>query len=172
MSAYEKMSEKELDQLANYIVSIVQNGASIKDESEIPDGFMEGIHSFAYDFYQKGKLDEAEAIFKFLCLYDFYNVDYIMGLAAVNQLKKQYQAAIDLYALAYLNAKNDYRPVFYAGQCNLSIGEKEKAKYCFHQVAQNINDQTIKEKANSYLELLKDIPLVVLNKEEEKEEKE
>lgn len=39
-------------------------------------------------------------------------------------------------------------------------------------MAQNINDQTIKEKANSYLELLKDIPLVVLNKEEEKEEKE
>lgn len=65
MSAYEKMSEKELDQLANYIVSIVQNGASIKDESEIPDGFMEGIYSFAYDFYQKGKLDEAEAILSF-----------------------------------------------------------------------------------------------------------
>ncbi len=54
MSAYEKMSEKELDQLANYIVSIVQNGASIKDESEIPDGFMEGIYSFAMIFIRKG----------------------------------------------------------------------------------------------------------------------
>nr|WP_286146082.1 tetratricopeptide repeat protein [Shigella sp. FC1967] len=115
MSVYEKMSEKELDQLASYIVSIVQNGTSLKDEGAIPEGFMEGIYSFAYDFYQKGKLDEAEAIFKFLCLYDFYNVDYIMGLAAVKQLKKQYQAAIDLYALAYLNAKNDYRPVFLCG---------------------------------------------------------
>ncbi|QEZ93508.1 type III secretion system translocator chaperone SicA [Proteus sp. CD3] len=170
MSVYEKMSEKEIDQLANYIVSIVQNGASLKDEGAIPEGFMEGIYSFAYDFYQKGKLDEAEAIFKFLCLYDFYNVDYIMGLAAVKQLKKQYQAAIDLYALAYLNAKNDYRPVFYAGQCNLSLGEKEKAKYCFHQVSENINDQAIKERANIYLESLKDIPLVVLNTDKEDKE--
>ncbi|WP_099076241.1 type III secretion system translocator chaperone SicA [Proteus alimentorum] len=170
MSVYEKMSENELDQLANYIVSIVQNGAPLKDESAIPEGFMEGIYSFAYDFYQKGKLDEAEAIFKFLCLYDFYNVDYIMGLAAVKQLKKQYQAAIDLYALAYLNAKNDYRPVFYAGQCNLSLGEKEKAKYCFHQVSEKINDQSLKEKANLYLESLKDIPLVVLNTEKENKE--
>ncbi|MGA6366635.1 MULTISPECIES: type III secretion system translocator chaperone SicA [Proteus] len=163
MSVYEKMSEKEIDQLANYIVSIVQNGTTLKDESTIPEGFMEGIYSFAYDFYQKGKLDEAEAIFKFLCLYDFYNVDYIMGLAAVNQLKKQYQAAVDLYALAYLNADKDYRPVFYAGQCNLSLGEKEKAKYCFDQVVKNINDETIKEKAIVYLESLKDIPLIVID---------
>ncbi|OAT44958.1 type III secretion system chaperone protein [Proteus hauseri ATCC 700826] len=172
MSLYEKMSEKELDQLASYIVSIVQNGTSLKDESSIPEGFMEGIYSFAYDFYQKGKLDEAEAIFKFLCLYDFYNVYYIMGLAAVNQLKKQYQAAVDLYALAYLNAKNDYRPVFYAGQCNLSLGEKEKAKYCFNQVFEKINDKSIKEKAKVYLESLKDIPLILIeetNKEEQYE---
>lgn len=169
MSLYEKMSEKELDQLASYIVSIAQNGASLKDENAIPEGFMEGIYSFAYDFYQKGKLDEAEAIFKFLCLYDFYNVDYIMGLAAVKQLKKQYQAAIDLYALAYLNAKNDYRPVFYAGQCNLSLGEKEKAKYCFDQVSKNISDLSIKERADVYLGSLKDVPLVVLNTEKEEE---
>lgn len=167
MSLYEKMSENELNQLAKYIVSIVQNGTSLKDDAAIPEGFMEGIYSFAYDFYQKGKLDEAEAIFKFLCLYDFYNVDYIMGLAAVKQLKKQYQAAIDLYALAYLNANNDYRPVFYAGQCNLSLGDKEKAKYCFHQVSENISDESIKERANVYLESLKDIPLVVLSKSED-----
>ena len=44
MSAYKKMSEKELDQLASYIVSIAQNGASLKDESTIPEGFMEGIY--------------------------------------------------------------------------------------------------------------------------------
>lgn len=169
MSLYEKMSDNELDQLAKYIVSIVQNGTSLKDESSIPEGFMEGIYSFAYDFYQKGKLDEAEAIFKFLCLYDFYNVDYIMGLAAVNQLKKQYQAAIDLYALAYLNAKKDYRPVFYAGQCNLALGEKEKAKYCFHQVFTNISDGAMKEKAEVYLDSLKDVSLIVVEEPEEEQ---
>lgn len=167
MSIQQKMSEKEIEKLASYIVSIVQNGNAFKDVSNIPEGFMEGIYSFAYDFYQKGKLDEAEAIFKFLCLYDFYNVDYIMGLAAVKQLKKQYQAAVDLYALAYLNGKNDYRPVFYAGQCNLSLGEKEKAKYCFTQVYENIQDSVIKDKANTYLESLIDIPLIVIEKDKE-----
>ena len=55
MSAYEKMSEKELDQLANYIVSIVQNGASIKDESEIPDmDLWKGFIHLRMIFYQKG----------------------------------------------------------------------------------------------------------------------
>ncbi len=59
-----KCQKKELRSSSqNYIVSIVQNGASIKDESEIPDGFMEGIYSFAYDFLSERKLDEAEGDF-------------------------------------------------------------------------------------------------------------
>ena len=61
---------------------------------------MEGIYSFAYDFLSERKLDEAEAIFKFLCLYDFYNVDYIMGLAAVNQLKSNIKQLSIFYAFS------------------------------------------------------------------------
>ncbi|MCX2589243.1 hypothetical protein OQ435_13800 [Proteus penneri] len=45
----------------------------------------------------------------------------------------------------------------------MSLGEKEKAKYCFDQVVKNINDETIKEKAIVYLESLKDIPLIVID---------
>ena len=68
----------------------VRNGATLQSLYDIPNDLMEGVYAYAYDFYNKGRLDEAEKFFKFLCVYDFYNADYIMGLAAVNQLKKQY----------------------------------------------------------------------------------
>ena len=38
--------------------------------------------------------------------------------------------------LAYLNAKNDYRPVFMLDNVIYQLVKKKKAKYCFHQVAQ------------------------------------
>ncbi|WP_306453916.1 MULTISPECIES: tetratricopeptide repeat protein, partial [unclassified Burkholderia] len=42
---------------------------------------MDGIYAYAYRFYQRGRLDEAEVFFRFLYIYDFYNVDYATGLA-------------------------------------------------------------------------------------------
>lgn len=42
-------------------------------------------------FITRGRLDEAETFFRFLCIYDFYNPDYTMGLAAVCQLKNNFR---------------------------------------------------------------------------------
>ena len=39
-------------------------------------------------------------------------------------------------------------------QCNLIIGEKEKAKHYFHKVYQHTSDQELKHRAHAYLELL------------------
>lgn len=144
----------QVDEYTELVTEALQQGASLKDLEGIPDELMNGVYRFAYDFYQQGKLEEAETFFRFLCLYDFKNSDYIMGLGAVKQLQKQYETALDLYALAYVHGDNDYRPMFYGGQCNLIIGEKEKAKYCFQKVYQHSSDQELKNRAQAYLELL------------------
>ncbi|MGL4907467.1 MAG: type III secretion system translocator chaperone SicA, partial [Plesiomonas sp.] len=108
MSPQDNVNE---EQVAEMIWAAVNEGATLKDVHGIPEEMMEGLYAHAYDFYNKGRLDEAETFFRFLCIYDFYNPDYIMGLAAVYQLKKQYQKAADLYAVAFALGKNDYRPV-------------------------------------------------------------
>lgn len=51
-----------------------------------------------------------------------------MGLAAVYQLTKRYEKAAELYALAFVLAKDDYRPLFHAGQCNLML--KKAVQHC------------------------------------------
>lgn len=138
--------------VASALLGAIERGLAIKDVQGVSQETMDGIYRYAYEFYQKGRLDDAEVFFRFLCIYDFYNADYAMGLAAVSQLKKNYQKAIDLYALAFALSKDDYRPVFYVGQCQLMRGKAALARECFQIVVDSSEDEALKRAAASYLE--------------------
>ncbi|MCD5360259.1 MULTISPECIES: type III secretion system translocator chaperone SicA [Chromobacterium] len=144
------------ERLAEMVWEAVSEGATLKDVHGIPPDMMEGLYAHAYDFYNKGRLDEAETFFRFLCIYDFYNSDYIMGLAAVCQLKKQFQKAADLYAVAFALSKNDYRPVFFTGQCQLFMRKAAKARQCFELVCEQSDDESLRAKAQVYLDSLQE----------------
>jgi type III secretion system low calcium response chaperone LcrH/SycD len=132
-------------------VGDTQAGSSAQAVPVIPTRVMNGIHAYAFEFYQQGRLDEAEAFFRFLCLYDFYNADYAMGLAAVFQLKGRHRQAIDLYGVAMRLGFSDPSPVFHAGQCFLKLGEIEDARECFAYVLSEAVDVQLKERAGAYL---------------------
>ncbi|EFZ7749541.1 type III secretion system translocator chaperone IpgC, partial [Shigella sonnei] len=117
----------ENESISTAVIDAINSGATLKDINAIPDDMMDDIYSYAYDFYNKGRIEEAEVFFRFLCIYDFYNVDYIMGLAAIYQIKEQFQQAADLYAVAFALGKNDYTPVFHTGQCQLRLKAPLKA---------------------------------------------
>lgn len=130
----------------------------LRDLQAIPDRVMNGIHAIAYDFYQQGRLDEAEAFFRFLCLYDFYNPDYAIGLAAVFQLQGRHRQAIDLYGVAMRLGFDDPAPVFHAGQCLLKLGEVEDARERFAHVKNVSSDDSIRGRAAAYLESIGGAP--------------
>ncbi|WP_440029650.1 type III secretion system translocator chaperone SicA [Chromobacterium amazonense] len=144
------------ERIAEMVWEAVSSGATLKDVHGIPQETMEGLYAHAYDFYNKGRLDEAETFFRFLCIYDFYNPDFIMGLAAVFQLKKQFQKACDLYAVAFALSKNDYRPVFFSGQCQLFMRKAAKAKQCFELVCEQSVDEALRAKAQVCLDGLQE----------------
>lgn len=132
-------------------VHALHEGASSCEPKALPESVMNGIHAYAYDFYQQGRLTEAEAFFRFLCLYDFYNADYAMGLAAVFQLQGRHRQAIDLYGVAMRLGFTDPSPVFHAGQCFLKLGEIEDARECFAYVLSETSDPLLEERAQTYL---------------------
>lgn len=136
------------------VSDVLLDGATFKEIHGIPESTMQGIYAFAYEFYQQGKLQEAETFFRFLSIYDFYNADYVMGLAAVYQLKKNYEKAVELYALAFMLAKKDYRPLFYAGQCNLLMNKASAALSCFESTVNGTDDEALKRRAEVYLTTL------------------
>lgn len=101
------------------------------------------IHTYVYDFHRRGELEQAERLFRFLCIYDFYNPDYLMGMAAVFQLKAQYAQASEIYAIAHTLAKDDYRALFHAGHCHLALRETVKARQCFEKVLACSQDDSL-----------------------------
>lgn len=145
------------EEYSDGLFEAIQSGATLKDVNGVSNETMNDVYKLAYDFYHHGKLNDAESLFRFLCIYDFYNPEYAMGLAAVYQLKKDYQKAIDFYALAYSLSKDDYRPMFYAGQCNLMQRRAVQAKKCFEIVTSRCSDEVLSQRANTYLLALNEI---------------
>ncbi|WP_249168518.1 type III secretion system translocator chaperone SicA [Erwinia sp. E602] len=150
-------TDSEIDSCAGNLLDAIQNGATLKDVHGVSNETMQDVYSLAYDFYHHGKLNDAEGLFRFLCIYDFYNPEYAMGLAAVYQLKKNYSKAIDFYALAYSLSKQDYRPMFYAGQCNLMLRRAVQARKCFEIIINQCDDSVLIKKAEAYLSALAEI---------------
>jgi type III secretion system low calcium response chaperone LcrH/SycD len=144
-------SDVDEDALAALMLDAVGDGVRLRDLHGIPAHVMDGIHGYAYDFYQQGRLDEAEAFFRFLCLYDFYNADYATGLAAVFQLQERFRQAIDMYGVAMRLGSDDPAPVFYAGQCFLKLGIPEDAIECFEFVVEHAREASMLERARTYL---------------------
>ncbi|QLH63678.1 type III secretion system translocator chaperone SicA [Serratia symbiotica] len=145
----------EMEGLLDEVCQALMDGATYKDIHGIPQNTMDGVYAYAYEFYQQGKLKEAETFFRFLSIYDFYNADYVMGLAAVYQLTKRYEKAAELYALAFVLAKDDYRPLFHAGQCNLMLKKSSAALHCFESTLNYSTDDDLKKKASVYLQAIK-----------------
>lgn len=151
----EEAKESVEQRRADVLLEALLSGATLQDIQQVPPEFMEGMYAHAYDFYQKGRLKEAETLFRFLFMYDFYNAEYALGLGAVFQLKKEHTKAIDIYALAFNLKPTDYRPVFYSGECNLMIGRVGNAKKCFELVCENTEDPVLVERARAYTEAIK-----------------
>ena len=157
-SASPMADEAEIEKLFSSVLEGIQAGATFKDMYGISGETMEAIYAHAYGFYQQGRLDEAESLFRLLCVYDFYNVDYALGLGAVFQLKKRYDKALDVYAMAYTISGGDARAMFYAGQCNLLLRRLGKARRCFQTVIDENAVERLRSQASAYLRTMRAAP--------------
>jgi len=143
------------ERTAQLLLEGLLEGATFREMYDISDETMEAVYAQAYEFYQSGRLDDAESLFRWLCVYDFYNVDYAMGFGAVLQLKKNYAKALDVYGLAYSISRGDARILLYAGQCNLRLRRWAKARKCFNSIlADAAAGESLQVKARAYLDVM------------------
>ncbi|WP_162999501.1 tetratricopeptide repeat protein [Burkholderia sp. Nafp2/4-1b] len=148
-------AEHNIERLRELVIDDIEHGATFREMSRISGDTMAILYAQAYALYQGGRLDEAESFFRFLCIYDFQNVDYILGLAAVLQIRKEYRKALDLYAMGYTMSGGDHRALLYAGQCNLLLRRVGNAKHCFEALICDVATcEHIRIKAQGYLDTL------------------
>jgi type III secretion system low calcium response chaperone LcrH/SycD len=151
------MKSPNIDELADITEEIslaILRGNTLSELHGVSGEQMDTLYAFAYRFYEEGRLEEAGRFFHFLCIYDMYNADYWSGYAAVKQLQGQYQRAIEIYMVAFHQGKNDYRPMFYIGQCQLALGKPGKAKLCFEYAAESLQQEDLRAQAQTYLSAL------------------
>jgi type III secretion system low calcium response chaperone LcrH/SycD len=87
---------------------------------------IEGLYTLAYDFYESGKYKEAANFFRFLTVLDHAGKKHWIGLAASQQMQKEYGNAVNNYAVAALLDQTDPYTPFYAAECCFSMGDVER----------------------------------------------
>ena len=145
-------------EVTQMILEGLRAGATVADLKGVDSNMLEGVYAMAHRCYQNGQLDEAEAFFRFLCLYDFYNAEYALGLGAVLQLKREHEKAIGMYAVAQTLDTTDDRPMFHVGQCHLALGRRRKARECFAAVAGRAAGTELGVRAQAYLTAVTEMP--------------
>lgn len=152
-----------LKQLVNDEVNHIEKIVCYLDELRNMSSFvLKGIYSTIYEFYIKDQLDNAEVLFKALCIYDIENADYVKGYAIVNHLKKNYKRAYDLYRASLIfDKEEDYGAFFFMAQCQLSLNNRERGLSCLKILINKSNSKLIRELATHNINLLEKPPPII-----------
>lgn len=125
------------------------DGATLRAMRGLSDEEMEAIYAMGVNFYKAGNYADAEKVFRFLTLFDHLNSRYWTGLGSLRQVQRQFAAAIEAYRFAsFLDLENP-KPMYYAAECHLSLGQKDEARAALDALAEYAPKTT--EKGRTYL---------------------
>ena len=145
------------DEWASQLKHALSQGENLALLHGLTPDILDRIYAYAFDYHEKGNITDAEIYYKFLCIYAFENHEYLKGFASVCQSKKKYQQAYDLYKLSYnYSPYDDYSVIYRMGQCQIGAKNIDNAMQCFYHIINNCEDESVKSKAQAYIELLTD----------------
>lgn len=122
----EQITEEKIAEQAKRLLNGEMD--TMRELKGITDGEMEAVYSLGFNFYNTGRYDEAEKIFKFLVLFDHLNPKYWTAMGALQQVRKDYDTAVTSYSFASFLDLKDPKPQFHAAECFLAKGDVENAK--------------------------------------------
>ena len=102
-------------------------GSTVAEMRNILPEELESVYSIAYTYYQTGRLEDAEKLFRFLCLFDHTVSKYWLALGAVLQAERKFKDAIRPYACTLMFDRKEVRAAFHLAECQLAIGEHGEA---------------------------------------------
>ena len=117
------LTQEKIEQAAKALGEM----GTVRELKGITDAEMEAIYSMGYSFYNTGRYDDAEKVFRFLVLFDHLEPKYWIGLGAAQQVKKLYGDAITSYGYASFLDLDNPKPQYFAAQCFLALGDKDNA---------------------------------------------
>ncbi len=154
-----EINEQTIEELAK---RMTKEPVTVRDLKGITTGEMEAVYSLGFNFYNTGRYDDAEKIFKFLVMFDHMTPKYWMGLGSVQQVKKNYKAAVTNYACASFLDIHDPKPQYHAAECFLAMGDVDNATSALEALKMFAPKDT--ERGRQYLEKAAELETRIANR--------
>ena len=142
-------------------LAAIQEGATLGDVAGIEQPQLEALYALGYRLYSAGNFKDATTIFQSLCLYDYSDRRFWMGLAGSQQGAGNLEQAAEAYGIAGVRGNlQDPEPFYYAALCFLKLGKLEETKSVLEGIARmdaptDENRAVFKQKAADMLEVIR-----------------
>lgn len=115
------------NQIVEAARQFLEGGATLGELKGISPAELEAVYALGFTHYRTGRYEDASKLFQFLVLFDHLNPKYWLALGAVQQVAKDFKAAIASYGYAsFLDLENP-KPQLHAAECFLALGDRENA---------------------------------------------
>ncbi len=116
------------EELREIITKFAGNGRTFKDFTALTPESMEVFYMVAYNQYNAGKYEDAEKVFRLLCVLDHFETKFWKGLGACRENMKDHEGAIQAYGYLTMMDMHDPYPPFHAAKNLLALGRVKDAK--------------------------------------------
>lgn len=115
---------------------------------------LEELYSEAYTAYNADDFEQALLFFRWLALFNPFEVKYWMGYGACNQLLNYNEPALKAYAMAALLDTKDPYPHYHAYECYTSMQEEKEAQIALEDARVRAKKQPVYSDLRQEIELL------------------
>lgn len=131
-NVFENLNEEEramAQTLAGTASALLENGVlTLAEIRGVSHDQLEAVYRVGFGLYNAGKYDDAEKLFRFLCVFQHTDPKYWVAMGAVRAARKNYAEAVKAYATASMFDCNLPKPHYYAAQCFLAMGDYDSAE--------------------------------------------
>lgn len=153
-----RVPEGDPDGIGDVIVGLMNGSVAMKDVQGIDDDELESVYALAYNHFRAGKLDEAEKLLAFVCMFEHRSSKYWLGLGAVRFGQGNHEGALSAYAASAMADPDDPRPPLRAADCQLALGNRDEAKAALEMAIENSGDDpkhaVVRQRAEALIDLI------------------
>lgn len=117
----------EMQQIMAQALDVLMTGGNLYSLRGMTEQDVEAVYALGHTHYTTGNYNEAENIFRGLCLLNHLSQRNWLGLGAAQQMQKKYQPALSSYSYAQVLDMADPRPLMHIYECLMGLQDYPKA---------------------------------------------
>ena len=141
------MDESKTVEKVQKIFEGIMAGKPVYESCGLRPKDVEAVYSVGYTYYQVGRFEDAEELFRFATVMDGLDPKYGYALASTLQAERKFEEADRVYcALVPIDITN---PAIYNGiaECRIARGDKDGARDAFEALIMAVKPDTPERKA-------------------------